>query len=142
MRPTTIIALIGALLLTIALQAWAATTTNVAFDVQGLPRINVTVDAATTGDVVATDTGALGGGSKRATILRVVSNAQTKFILQRFQVAGNGVWVDSIAAETTTALASRIGTFNLATAAPGHPSPTHDAVDDAVSALMVGYTGS
>lgn len=133
-------ALAVALVLCVVARAFAATTTGTSLTIAGLEGIRLTVDAATTGDVVATDAGTI--ASKRGQIVRVVSNAETKFILTRVQVAPNGVFVDEIAAETTTALAARIAAFNLATASPGHPSPTHDSVDDALSAAMVGYTGS
>lgn len=141
MRPTTILFML-ALVLALVAQVFGATTTSTAIVMQGMPNVTITVNAATTGDVVCTDTGALGGGTKRAQVVRFVSNAQTKYVLTRVQRSAGGLWIDEIAAETTTALATRILAFDLTTAAPGHPSPTHDAVDDAVSALMIGYTGS
>lgn len=128
------------LILVLAVQAYAAATTSTGIDLAGLPRIVLTVNAATTGDVVCTDTGTLYG--KRAQIVRVVSNSETKFVLVRIQKASNGLWIDEIAAETTTALATRIGAFSLASTATGHPSPTHDTADDECATLMIGYTGS
>lgn len=124
-----------------AARAWAATTTGTTFQLAGrVPPIRYTVDAATTGDVVVTDTGAL-SPTKRSHITRRVAGGVTQYVMTRLQIAPNGLWFDEIAAATTTALASRISTFDLSTASPGHPSPTHDAVDDAAAALMIGYTG-
>lgn len=142
MRHRTLLALC-ALLLIIVVRAFAATTTSTQIRVDSdLPLVILSVDAATTADVVATDTGALGGGHKRAQITRRVAGGQTQYVLTRMQLAGGKLWMDEVAAITTTALASRITTFDFSTASPSHPSPTHDAVDDAVAALMVGYTGS
>jgi hypothetical protein len=129
------------LLLALAVVARAATTTGTTMSILGLRSITLSVDAATTVDVVATDTGEL-SSSKRAQITRRVAGGQTQYVLTRVQVSSNGVFVDEVAAVTTTALATRIAAFDFTTSSPGHPSPTHDAVDDAVSALMVGYTGS
>ncbi len=127
-------------LLLLAVHAYAAATTSTGIDVAGLPRVVLTVNAATTGDVVCTDTGTLYG--KRAQVIRTVSNSETKYVLVRIQKASNGLFVDEIAAETTTALATRINAFDLTSTALGHPSPTHDAADDECAALMVGYSGS
>ena len=143
MRKTTFTVLLGlamGLLLVLTLQAFAATTTTTGLDLAGLPRIMLTVDAATTGDVVVTDAGT--SATKRAQVIRTVSNGQTKYVFVRIQRAPNGLWIDEIASETTTALATRILAFDLTTSAPGHPSPVNDAIDDAVSAALVGYTGS
>ena len=139
MRPRVAAAL-ALLLVAFVGVAFAATTTATGLDVAGLPRVVLTVDAATTGDVVATDTGTLFG--QRAQILRVVSGGETKFVLVRIQRASNGLWIDTIAAETTTALATRIAAFDLTSTATGHPSPVNDSVDDALATAMVGYTGS
>lgn len=120
---------------------YAATTTSTALGQAIGPPVYLTVDAATTGDVVASSTDDSLTG-KCAQIVRVVSNGETKFVLVRVQRASNGVFIDTIAAETTTALATRIAAFDLSTAQPAHPSPTNDAVDDALSTAMVGYSGS
>ena len=128
------------LVLVLAAQAFAAATTSTGIDCAGLPRIVLTVNAATTGDVVCTDTGTLFG--KRAQVIRTVSNGQTKYVLVRIQKASNGLWLDEIASETTTALATRITAFDLTSTATGHPSPTHDAADDECATLLIGYTGS
>lgn len=118
-----------------------ATTTSTDLGQEIGPRVYLTVDAATTGDVVATATdGTLMG--KVGQIVRVVSNSQTKYVLTRIQRAAHAIYIDEIAAETTATLATRIAAFNLATAQPSHPSPTHDAVDDALATAMIGYTGS
>ena len=141
MRNRTLLGLC-ALLLLIVVRAFAATTTSTQISVTGMPLVILSVYGGTTGDVVCTDTGAVGGGSKRAQITRRVAGGQTQYVLQRIQFDGSKVWIDEVAAITTTALASSITAFDFSTASPSHPSPTHDAVDDAVSALMVGYTGS
>lgn len=141
MRPRTIGALLGALVLMLVVQAYAATTTSTALGQAIGPPVYVTVNAATTGDVVVSSTtDAITG--KCAQIVRTVSNGQTKYILLRIQRVATGVYVDAIASETTTALATRISAFDLSTAQPSHPSPTHDSVDDALATAMVGYTGS
>jgi hypothetical protein len=143
MRFSTILGMLAALVVVIVAQAFAATTTSTSLRVSSdLPLVILSVDAATTGDVVATDTGALGRGSKRAQITRRVAGGQTQYVLTRVQHAGGKLWIDEVAALTTTALASRIAAFDFSTASPSHPSPTHDAVDDQASGLMVGYTGS
>jgi hypothetical protein len=125
------------LVLVLAVQAYAAATTSTGIDCAGLPRIVLTVNAATTGDVVCTDTGTLYG--KRAQVIRTVSNGETKYVLVRIQKAGNGLFIDEIAAETTTALATRIAAFDLTSTALGHPSPVNDTADDECATLMVGY---
>lgn len=130
-----------ALVLLLVVNAIAATTTSTNLGQAIGPPVYLTVNAATTGDVVASSVdGTLTG--KCAQIVRVVSNGETKFVLMRVQRVSTGVYVDAIAAETTSALATRIAAFDLSTAQPSHPSPTNDAVDDALSAAMVGYTGS
>ncbi len=128
------------LVLVLAVQAFAAATTSTGLDCAGLPRIVLTVNGATTGDVVCTDTGTLHG--KRAQVVRFVTNGETKFVLHRVQRANNGLFIDSIAAETTTALAARILAFDLTSTALGHPSPVNDAADDECATLMIGYTGA
>lgn len=141
MKRAPLLLLAVALLLSLVAHAFAATTTSTALGQAIGPPVYVTVDAATTGDVVVTSTSdALTG--KCAQIVRTVSNGQTKYLLIRVQRVSTGVFIDTIAAETTTALATRIAAFSLSTAQPAHPSPTHDAVDDALATAMVGYTGS
>ena len=136
------LALLLAVLVLVAGQlVLGATTTSTDLGQEILPRVYLTVNAATTGDVVASNTdGTIKG--KCAQIQRVVSNGETKFVLVRVQRVSSGVFIDTIAAETTTALATRIAAFDLSSAQPAHPSPVNDAVDDALSAAMVGYTGS
>lgn len=126
------------LLVSLGANIYAATTTTTGVVVSGMPRVTFTVDAATTGDVVATDSS--GAGSKRGQITR--TGGVTMYELHRFQRASNGIFVDCIAAPTTATLATRIAAFDFTTSVPGHPSPTHDAVDDALATAMVGYTGS
>lgn len=136
-------ALIGLLLAVVGfvVAAHAATTTSTDLGQEILPRVYLTVDAETTGDVVASNTdGTIRG--KCAQIVRVVSGGETKFVLVRAQRVSTGIFVDTIAAETTATLATRIAAFDLSTAQPAHPSPTNDAVDDALSTAMVGYSGS
>ena len=140
MRPR-VAAAVGLLLVALVGVAFAATTTGTSLGQSIGPQVFLTVDAATTGDVVASDLGSTLTG-KCGQIVRVVSNGETKFVLVRIQRASNGLWIDTIAAETTSALATRIAAFDLASASPGHPSPVNDATDDALAAAMVGYTGS
>lgn len=140
MRPRVAAALAFCLMALVGV-AFAATTTSTSLGQAIGPAVYLTVDAATTGDVVATDAGVT-LSNKCGQIVRVVSDGQTKFVLVRVQRASNGLWIDTIAAETTTALATRIAAFDLTSTATGHPSPVNDATDDALSAAMVGYTGS
>ena len=113
-----------------------AENTTTTFRVTGLPGLKVSAVAATAGDVVSTGTQA---HNKVAQVLRFAAGGQKIFVLVRVEKSASGVFIDGIAAATTTALATAITAFDLTIDAPGHPHPTHDAVDDSASTGMVGY---
>lgn len=123
-----------ALLLTAIVQNARAENTTTAFSLQGLQGMKLSVVGATNADVVTTPTGR---GTKVAQVLRLQAGGQKIFVLVRVEQAGGGLFIDGIAAATTTALATAITGFNIS--GVSHPHPTHDAVDDAASTGMVGY---
>ncbi len=125
MCPVALIALLA--------QARAENTTT-SFNMQGLQGLKVSVVGATAADVVATPTGR---GTKVAQVLRLAAGGQKIFVLLRVEQSSGGLFIDGIAAATTTALATAIADFNIT--GVSHPHPVNDAVDDAASAGMVGY---
>lgn len=123
--PLALVALLG--------QARAENTTT-SFKLQGLHGLKLSVVGATNADVVATPTGR---GSKVAQIVRLQAGGQKMFVLIRVEQAAGGLFIDGIAAATTTALATEIDGFDIT--GVNHPHPTNDAVDDAAATAMVGY---
>ena len=104
----------------------------------GLPPVAFATDAAT-GAVVRVDSNTITG--KRSLLVKLVVNSQDVYLNLRLQRASNGFFIDAIAAESSTALASRMSSLDLSSNGTSHPAPTADATDDALRTGMAGWNG-
>ena len=114
----------------VATFSYGAVATNSTVVLAGVKPITLTVDA-TSAAVSEVDAGTV--GSKRAARIAAVVSGQAVVILLRFQTASNGIFVDAVVSDTTANLATAVTAMNLASAVPGHPSPTEDAIDTATA---------
>lgn len=127
--PLALVALLG--------QARAENTTT-SFKLQGLQGCKISVVGATNADVVASVTSV--SPSKVAHVVRLQAGGQTMYVLMRVEQSTGGLFIDGIAAATTTALATAIDAFNIS--GVNHPHPTKDTADNYAKTNLVGYTGS
>jgi hypothetical protein len=68
--------------------------------------------------------------SKRAATIAATISGQAIVGLVRIQQAPNGLFVDLVLSDTLANLDTDLGSMNLSTAVPAHPSPQRDGVDD------------
>lgn len=80
------------------------------------------------------DTGAHALVGRSAQVFKATVNGQEVFILQRLTKSSNGLFVDTLLAESLAALDSAAGAMDLSSGVPSHTAPTEDACD--TSALL------
>lgn len=121
-----------ALVLVVPLAAIAAEATA-RFKLRGDPQEVIITASGTSVDV---DPDTVGGGFKRAAVVAAVVSGQNVKVLVRYHRTARGTFVDLVFSDSIGGLTTAIGTMNLSTAAPGHPSPEDDATD--ASAITAG----
>lgn len=120
------------LLAALAAPILAATATT-SVSLAGLPggHVQLTIDG-TSAAVVGEDTGA--SASKRAAVVSCVVSGQPVVMLVRIERAPNGTFIDIVPSDTVENLSTALGSLDLSSAVPSHPSPADDAVDAAAIA--------
>lgn len=111
--------------------AYGATSVKTGFRLANLPPFVVTAACGTATSVAITGVDGSPSRTKRSLVQKWTINGNEIDVLIRVEHSHGQIWLDLISDASITSLGHTANSLNLATIAPGHPSPTKDAIDAA-----------